>query len=97
MSGLYLVADIKPWRNTPDLLEATEKERLDIATACFHDVHIQNGSRRLLHAALLVSNSLLTGILFINDTTTDQVKVVESFGRDWIIHLKSHETIFAYS
>ena len=81
LSWSYLVVDIKPWGNMPDILEVSEQHRLDIATACFLDPHVQKGARRFHHAVFLVSNGLSMGMLFIYDPETNRAKLTQVSGR----------------
>ena len=75
------MVDIKPWGHTPDILDATEEKRLDAATACFHDQHVQKEDRRSHYAVFLVSNDLSKGILFTYEKSTNRAKVAMTSGR----------------
>ena len=80
LSGSYLVVDIKPWGRMPDILDVAEEERLNVASACFRDPHVQWGSRRLHHAVFLVSNDVSKGMLFTYNQTTDRAQVAQLSG-----------------
>jgi len=68
LSGSYLVVDIKPWDNMPDLLNVANSQILQVANQCFARLGTEH--RRMHHAVFLVSNNLSSGILYTYDTTT---------------------------
>lgn len=81
LSGSYLVVDIKPWNNEPDIHEVSDRRRLEVVTQCFHDLALNKMSRRLRHAVFLVSNDLSRGILFTYNQSTSRAEVVQPTGR----------------
>mmetsp|Transcript_7900 Transcript_7900/g.16505 ORF Transcript_7900/g.16505 Transcript_7900/m.16505 type:complete len:544 (-) Transcript_7900:194-1825(-) len=80
LSGSYLVVDIKPWNNQPEIHEVSDSRRLEVATECFHDSALNKMSRRLRHAVFLVSNDLSRGVLFTYNPSTSRAEVVQPSG-----------------
>ena len=81
LKGTYLVVDIKPWGNDPDLHAVSDERRLEIATACFRDAALDKIPRRLRHAVFLVSNDLSRGILYTYNSSSCSAEAVQPSGR----------------
>jgi hypothetical protein len=76
LSGSYLVVDIKPWAEAPDIHDVPDAHRLRVATECF-DAMVT--SRRKNHAVFLVSSKLSSGILYTyNLETSSAVECMRS-------------------
>jgi len=71
LSGSYLVVDIKPWDNEPDLHNVSDTARLVVASRCFESLTV---ARRRRHALFLVSNDLSSGILYIYNENENSVE-----------------------
>mmetsp|Transcript_28385 Transcript_28385/g.77915 ORF Transcript_28385/g.77915 Transcript_28385/m.77915 type:complete len:595 (-) Transcript_28385:2815-4599(-) len=71
LSGSYLVVDIKPWDNKPDLYDVSEARRVQAARACFDA--LGTTTRLMHHALFMISNDLLSGILYAFDSETGAV------------------------
>ena len=71
LSGSYLVVDIKPWDDEPDLHDVSDQSRLDVAAKCFEALPV---ARQIKHALFLVANDLSSGILYSYDIATGYVE-----------------------
>ena len=71
LSGSYLVVDIKPWGNQPDIHDVPDASRLGVATQCFEA--LDSTRRKNHHAVFLVSNDLSSGILYTYNLQTSSV------------------------
>jgi len=71
LGGSYLVVNIKPWNNMPDLHDVSDTSRLAAATQCFTALRTQTRKQR--HALFLLSNGLSSRILYVSDCSARSV------------------------